>query len=76
MMTQQHFFGDRFGVMQVVTDIVHLNTQQKLDPYRGDYDTFEKTRMDRLKNQLRVLNLRSHTHFSFFLSSNRMCACA
>jgi ATPase subunit of ABC transporter with duplicated ATPase domains len=39
---------------QVVTDIVHLNTQQKLDPYRGDYDTFEKTRMDRLKNQLRV----------------------
>jgi ATPase subunit of ABC transporter with duplicated ATPase domains len=38
----------------VVTDIVHLNTQQKLDPYRGDYDTFEKTRMDRLKNQLRV----------------------
>lgn len=45
---------DRTFLNNVVTDIVHLNTQQKLDPYRGDYDTFEKTRMDRLKNQLRA----------------------
>ena len=53
--------------MQVVTDIVHLNTQQKLDPYRGDYDTFEKTRMDRLKNQLRVrTRALTRVYFPFF----------
>jgi len=51
-----------------VTDIIHLN-QQKLESYRGDYDTFEKTRMDRLKNQLRVC--RDSCWFSLTLSSDQ-----
>ncbi|GBG74985.1 hypothetical protein CBR_g19498 [Chara braunii] len=34
----------------VVTDILHLQNM-KMMTYKGDYDTFEKTRQERLKNQ-------------------------
>ncbi|XP_072993788.1 ABC transporter F family member 3, partial [Typha latifolia] len=34
----------------VVTDILHLHGQ-KLTAYKGDYDTFERTREEQLKNQ-------------------------
>eukprot|EP00026_Physarum_polycephalum_P002944 Phypoly_transcript_02953.p1 GENE.Phypoly_transcript_02953~~Phypoly_transcript_02953.p1 ORF type:complete len:720 (+),score=154.84 Phypoly_transcript_02953:428-2587(+) len=34
----------------VCTDIIHLNNK-KLDFYRGNYDSYEKVRNDRLKNQ-------------------------
>ena len=35
---------------QVVTDILHLHNQ-KLIAYKGDYDTFERTREEQLRNQ-------------------------
>ncbi|KAL9649419.1 hypothetical protein ABK040_014329 [Willaertia magna] len=37
----------------VVTDIVHV-TDRKLQYYRGDYDTFEKTRKEQLQQQQRT----------------------
>jgi ATP-binding cassette subfamily F protein 3 len=40
-------------VLQVVTDILYLQ-HQKLTTYKGDYDTFEKTRDERLRNQVKV----------------------
>ena len=33
----------------VATDIIHLHSR-KLTTYKGDYDTFEKTAAERLKN--------------------------
>lgn len=38
---------------QVVTDILHLQGQQ-LTAYRGNYDTFERTREEQLKNQTKA----------------------
>lgn len=38
------------NLLQVVTDIIHLHGQ-KLITYKGDYDMFEKTREEQLKNQ-------------------------
>ncbi|KAF9610557.1 hypothetical protein IFM89_023222 [Coptis chinensis] len=38
----------------VVTDILHLHGQ-KLTSYKGDYDTFERTREEQLKNQQKAL---------------------
>ncbi|XP_012695255.1 ATP-binding cassette sub-family F member 3 [Clupea harengus] len=43
---------DRNFLNAVVTDIVHLHSQQ-LVSYRGDYENFIKTKEDRLKNQQR-----------------------
>lgn len=38
----------------VVTDILHLHGQ-KLHSYKGDYDTFERTREEQLKNQQKAI---------------------
>lgn len=38
----------------VVTDILHLHGQ-KLISYKGDYDTFERTRDEQLKNQQKAI---------------------
>ncbi|CAF1307259.1 unnamed protein product, partial [Didymodactylos carnosus] len=43
---------DRTFLNTVATDIVHLNSQ-KIDSYKGNYDTFLNARIDRQKNQQR-----------------------
>lgn len=56
----------------VVTDIIHLNGQQ-LITYRGDYDTFERTREEQLKNQQKAFeaNERSRAHVQTFIDKFR-----
>jgi len=53
----------------VVTDIVHLQNQ-KLTTYKGNYDTFERTREEQIKNQQKALEAneraRSHMQVLFF----------
>jgi len=44
---------DRFFLNEVVTDIVHFHNS-KLDVYKGDYFTFERTVEERRKRQQRV----------------------
>lgn len=41
---------DRKFLNEVATDIIHLHSQH-LDYYAGNYDTFEKTKTEKLKNQ-------------------------
>jgi len=43
---------DRNFLNSVATDIVHMHTQ-RLDYYSGNYDNFEKTKNEKLKNQQR-----------------------
>ncbi|KAG2394323.1 ABC transporter F family member 3 [Vigna angularis] len=47
----------------VVTDIIHLQNQ-KLTTYKGNYDTFERTREEQIKNQQKALeaNERARSH--------------
>jgi ATPase subunit of ABC transporter with duplicated ATPase domains len=56
---------------QVVTDILHLQGQ-KLISYKGDYDTFERTRDERLRNQQKAFeaNERTRGHIQVGLSSS------
>ncbi|KAJ6712695.1 NON-TRANSPORTER ABC PROTEIN [Salix purpurea] len=51
----------------VVTDILHLQGQ-KLTAYKGDYDTFERTREEQLKNQRKAVeaNEKSRAHMQTF----------
>ena len=55
-------------VLQVVTDILYLQGQ-KLTAYKGDYDTFERTRAELLKNQQKAFesNERSREHMQVFI---------
>ncbi|KAM0890058.1 hypothetical protein ACQ4PT_027295 [Festuca glaucescens] len=41
------------SILAVVTDILHLHGK-KLHAYKGDYDTFERTREEHLKNQMKA----------------------
>lgn len=65
---------------QVVTDIIHLQGQ-KLTAYKGNYDAFEKTRQEQIKNQQKAVeaNDRARSHmqvFSVELSlNNTNCCC-
>jgi len=43
---------DRTFLNEVATDIMHVENKQ-LKPFKGDYDTFEKTRKELLKNQIK-----------------------
>ncbi|KAK9274510.1 hypothetical protein L1049_021759 [Liquidambar formosana] len=56
----------------VVTDILHLQGQ-KLTAYKGDYDTFERTREEQLKNQQKAFesNERSRSHMQAFIDKFR-----
>ncbi|KAG1359581.1 ABC transporter F family member 3 [Cocos nucifera] len=56
----------------VVTDIIHLHGQ-KLTTYKGDYDTFEKTREEQLKNQQKAFesNEKSRAHMQAFIDKFR-----
>lgn len=55
--------------MQVVTDILHLQNQI-IVTYKGDYDTFERTRDERLRNQQKAheANERTRGHI-------QVCSC-
>lgn len=52
-----------FRMMQVVTDVLHLHGE-KITTYKGDYDTFERTRDERLRNQQKAheANERTRSH--------------
>ncbi|KAJ9148115.1 hypothetical protein P3X46_030206 [Hevea brasiliensis] len=56
----------------VVTDILHLHAQ-KLSAYKGNYDTFEKTREEQIKNQQKAFeaNERSRAHMQSFIDKFR-----
>ncbi|XAR70144.1 Adenosinetriphosphatase [Bertholletia excelsa] len=56
----------------VVTDILHLHGQ-KLIAYKGNYDTFERTREEQLKNQQKAFeaNERSRAHMQSFIDKFR-----
>eukprot|EP00250_Pteridium_aquilinum_P019406 c24419_g1_i1 orf=140-2392(+) len=56
----------------VVTDIIHLHAQ-KLVTYKGDYDTFERTRSERLRNQQKAVeaNERTRAHMQAFIDKFR-----
>lgn len=54
----------------MVTDIIHLQNQ-KLTTYKGNYDTFEKTREEQIKNQLKAVeaNERARSHMQVLISA-------
>ncbi|KAL0016056.1 hypothetical protein SO802_003125 [Lithocarpus litseifolius] len=56
----------------VVTDILHLQAQ-KLTAYKGNYDTFERTREEQLKNKQKAFeaNERSRSHMQAFIDKFR-----
>lgn len=56
----------------VVTDILHLHGQ-KLITYKGDYDIFERTRAERLRNQQKAheANERTRAHMQAFIDKFR-----
>ncbi|OWM85192.1 hypothetical protein CDL15_Pgr027979 [Punica granatum] len=56
----------------VVTDILHLHGQ-KLTAYKGDYDTFERTREEQLKNQQKAFeaNEKARGHMQAFIDKFR-----
>ncbi|GLT90717.1 hypothetical protein SLE2022_086360 [Rubroshorea leprosula] len=56
----------------VVTDIIHLQGQ-KLITYKGNYDTFERTREEQIKNQQKAFeaNERSRSHMQAFIDKFR-----
>lgn len=56
----------------VVTDIIHLQNQ-KLTTYKGNYDAFEKTREEQVKNQQKALeaNERARSHMQTFIDKFR-----
>ncbi|KAL9259154.1 ABC transporter F family member 3-like protein [Drosera capensis] len=56
----------------VVTDIIHLQGQQ-LTTYKGNYDVFERTREEQLKNQHKAFeaNERTRSHMQAFIDKFR-----
>ncbi|KAJ3689153.1 hypothetical protein LUZ61_018317 [Rhynchospora tenuis] len=56
----------------VVTDILHLQNQ-KLMAYKGDYDTFERSREELLKNQHKAVeaNEKARAHMQAFIDKFR-----
>lgn len=56
----------------VVTDILHLQGQ-KLTAYKGNYDTFERTREEQIKNQQKAFESseRSRAHMQSFIDKFR-----
>eukprot|EP00271_Cylindrocystis_brebissonii_P003829 TRINITY_DN15071_c0_g2_i1.p1 TRINITY_DN15071_c0_g2~~TRINITY_DN15071_c0_g2_i1.p1 ORF type:complete len:764 (-),score=206.39 TRINITY_DN15071_c0_g2_i1:552-2843(-) len=56
----------------VVTDVLHLHNQ-KLISYKGNYDTFEKTRDERIRNQQKAKEAsdRTRSHIQEFIDKFR-----
>ncbi|CAN1299803.1 ABC transporter F family member 3 [Linum perenne] len=59
-------------ILVVVTDVIHLHNQ-KLICYKGNYDTFERTRAEQLKNQQKAFesNERVRAHMQTFIDKFR-----
>lgn len=59
----------------VVTDVLHLQGQ-KLTAYKGDYDTFERTRDEQLRNQQKALETseKAREHIQAFIDKFRFNA--
>ena len=60
---------DRSYLNAVCTDIIHLSSRT-LYYYKGDYDTFEKTRGERHKQQLRDYEAQKSYRYSILLLLN------
>jgi ATPase subunit of ABC transporter with duplicated ATPase domains len=60
--------------LQVVTDILHLQNQ-KIVTYKGDYDTFERTRDERIRNQMKAheANERTRGHIQVRFNTSNVC---
>ena len=58
-----------------VTDILYLH-DRKMAAFKGDYDTFEKTRAERLRNQVKAkeANERERAHVQVFIDKFRFNA--
>lgn len=56
----------------VTTDILHLHGQ-KMTAYKGDYDTFERTKDEQLKNQQKAIesNEKARAHVQAFIDKFR-----
>ncbi|KAJ4840932.1 ATP-binding cassette sub- F member 3 [Turnera subulata] len=56
----------------VVTDILHLQAQ-KLTTYRGNYDTFERTREEQIKNRQKAMETseKARAHMQAFIDKFR-----
>ncbi|XP_042449338.1 ABC transporter F family member 3-like isoform X3 [Zingiber officinale] len=56
----------------VVTDILHLHGKQ-LTSYKGDYDTFERTKVEQLQNQQKAFeaNEKARAHMQAFIDKFR-----
>lgn len=56
----------------VVTDILHLQAKQ-LSTYRGNYDTFERTREEQIKNKQKAVEAheRARSHMQSFIDKFR-----
>ncbi|KAJ6851688.1 ABC transporter F family member 3 [Iris pallida] len=59
----------------VVTDVLHLQGQ-KITAYKGDYDTFERTRDEQLRNQQKALETseKAREHIQAFIDKFRFNA--
>ena len=57
---------------QVATDIIHLS-QLQLESYHGNYETFEQTRMEKMKNQKKAVEAqdRQKQHVQKFIDRFR-----
>ncbi|XP_050434741.1 ATP-binding cassette sub-family F member 3 [Adelges cooleyi] len=63
---------DRHFLDTVPTDILHLHTQ-RIDTYRGNYEVFEKTKNEKLKNQQREIEAQNahRSHVQEFIDKFR-----
>jgi ATP-binding cassette subfamily F protein 3 len=63
---------DRRFLNTVVTDVIHL-TNRKLEYYKGDYDTFERTRAERSKHAARAAEAQDarRAHIQSFIDKFR-----
>lgn len=55
----------------MVTDILHLQGQ-KLTGYKGDYDTFERTREEQIKNQRKAIEANEKSRAHMQVNSNAL----
>ena len=61
---------DREFLNTIATDVLHLHSG-RVDAYHGDYDTFVKTKTERLKNQQREYDAQTEYREHIQVSSAR-----
>merc|ERR1712216_766499 len=66
---------DRHFLNNVITDVMHV-ANKKLQIYKGDYDTFVRTRADRMKQQKRAFEAgeKKRAHVQAFIDKFRFNA--